>query len=88
MHGFGSHPLSFYNAQGERTWVKWHLKTNQGIKNVSPELASSLPAHGAQQDLVDAIDNGEYPTWTVKLQLMTEQQALDYHINPFDLTKV
>jgi len=88
MHGFGSHTLSFWNDQGERFWVKWHLKSNQGIKCVTNTEAAKLPPFGAQQDLVAAIDRGEYPGWTVKLQIMTEAQARDYDINPFDLTKI
>ncbi len=88
MHGFGSHTLSFWNARAERFWVKWHLKTNQGIKNLTDQEASTMPAFGAQQDLVNAIDNRDFPAWTVKLQIMTGQEAQDYHINPFDLTKV
>jgi len=88
MHGFGSHTLSLWNDKGERFWVKWHLKTNQGIKNVTDAEAAGLPSFGAQKDLIDAIDNGDYPSWTVKLQIMTEAEAKSYHINPFDLTKI
>lgn len=88
MHGFGSHTLSFWNDKGERFWVKWHLKTNQGIKNVTNEEAAQMPPFGAQQDLVDAIDHGDYPSWTVKVQIMTEEEARNYQINPFDLTKI
>lgn len=88
MHGFGSHTLSFWNDKGERFWVKWHLKSNQGIKNVSDAEAAGLPSHGAQQDLVDAIGNGDFPSWSVKLQIMTEAEAKNYRINPFDLTKI
>lgn len=88
VHGFSSHTLSFWNAQGQRFWVKWHFKTNQGIKTLTNEEAAKMPAHGAQQDLVDAIDRGEFPSWTVQVQIMTENEAKTYHINPFDLTKV
>ncbi len=88
MHGFSSHTLSFWNHKGERTWVKWHFKTNQGIKNVTNSEAAMLPPFGAQQDLVDAINNGDFPSWSVKVQLMTEAEAREYNINPFDLTKV
>jgi len=88
MHGFGSHTLSLYNDKGERVWVKWHFKSNQGIKNLSEEEAAKMPAFGAQKDLVDAIERGEYPSWSVKLQIMSEEQAKSYAINPFDLTKV
>lgn len=88
MHGFGSHTLSFWNRDGERVWVKWHLKSNQGIKNLTNDEAASRPSFGAQQDLVDAIDNGDFPSWTVKLQIMDEGQAREYPVNPFDLTKI
>ncbi|WP_020183343.1 catalase [Methylotenera sp. 1P/1] len=88
VHGFSSHTLSFYNAKGERHWVKWHFKTNQGIKTLTNEEAAKMPAHGAQQDLVNAIHRGEFPSWTVQVQIMSETQARSFHINPFDLTKV
>lgn len=88
MHGFSSHTLSMWNDKGERVWVKWHFKTNQGIKNLTNDEAATMPAHGAQQDLVESIQNGDFPSWAVKVQLMTEAQARDYRINPFDLTKV
>jgi len=88
MHGFGSHTLSMWNDKGERVWVKWHFKTNQGIKNVTNDEAATMPPHGAQQDLVDSINNSDFPSWTVKVQIMSETEAREYHINPFDLTKI
>lgn len=88
MHGFSSHTLSFWNSKGERYWVKWHFKTNQGIRCLTNEQAAGQPAFGAQQDLVAAIERGDFPSWSVKVQIMTEAQARDYAINPFDLTKI
>lgn len=88
VHGFGSHTLSLWNDKGERYWVKWHFKTNQGIKNLTGAEAANMPAFGAQKDLVDAIERGDFPSWAVKIQIMTEAQAETYHINPFDLTKI
>ena len=88
IHGFSSHTLSFWNHEGQRFWVKWHIKTNQGIKCLTNEEAAKMSPYGAQQDLVESIDRGEYPSWTVKLQIMTEEEAKHYRINPFDLTKI
>jgi len=88
MHGFSSHTLSFWNAKGERFWAKWHVKTNQGVKNLTNDEAAKMPPFGAQQDLVDAIKRGDYPSWSVKVQTMSEAQAKNYAINPFDLTKI
>ncbi len=95
MDGFGSHTFSLVNAAGERVYVKWHLKTRQGIKNLSAadavRLAGTDPDH-AQRDLFNAIANGDFPQWEVKLQVATEQELAAWEQrtgwNPFDLTKV
>ncbi|BCV46375.1 catalase [Shewanella algae] len=91
MHGFGSHTFSFWNAKGERFWVKFHFKTEQGIANLTEEQATKVkgidPDH-AQRDMVAAIQDGNFPRWKLKVQIMPEADANTYHINPFDLTKV
>ena len=95
MDGFGSHTFSLIDASGKRVWVKWHLKTQQGIKNLSVEeatrLAGSDPDH-AQRDLFNAIAEGNFPKWNVSIQAMTEEEAVAFETrtgwNPFDLTKV
>ena len=91
MDGFGSHTFSMINVENERVWVKFHFKTKQGIKNFTGEDASAMRGIDpdfAQHDLLHAIDNGDFPKWALKIQVMTEEQAKTYHWNPFDLTKV
>lgn len=88
VNGYGSHTLSLYNDKGERFWVKWHFKTDQGIETLTGDEAAKMPGDGMQRDLVESIEKGDFPSWTVKIQVMTEEQAKTYHINPFDLTKV
>jgi len=91
MHGFGSHTFSMINEKNERVWVKFHLKTKQGIKNFSNEDAVSMAGKNpdfAQEDLCSAIENGDFPKWTMYIQVMTEEQARDFRWNPFDITKV
>lgn len=91
MHGFGSHTYSFINADNERFWVKFHFKTQQGIKNMTPEEADRLAGQDPDyhtRHLFDAIARGAYPKWTLKVQIMPEVEAETYPINPFDLTKV
>lgn len=88
MDGFSSHTLSLYKFNGERVWVKWHFKSNQGIKNITESESLEHESFGAQADLVSAIDSGDYPSWGVKVQIMTTAQAQTYRFNPFDLTKV
>jgi catalase len=91
MHGFGSHTFSFINAANERCWVKFHLKSQQGIRNLSDAEAEAVVAkdrESAQRDLFDAIERGDFPRWTLAVQVMTEAQADTSAFNPFDLTKV
>ncbi|WP_367373154.1 catalase [Pseudomonas lini] len=90
MHGFGSHTFSLINAQGVRHWVKWHYKTQQGIKNLDPAVAAQLAGTDpdyAQRDLFNAIERGDFPKWDVCMQIMTEAQAASHADNPFDVTK-
>ena len=91
MHGFGSHTYSFINADNERIWVKFHLRTMQGIKNLTDQEAEAIIAkdrESHQRDLFESIEKGDFPKWKFQIQLMTVEEANSYRINPFDLTKV
>ena len=88
INGYGSHTFGFWNDKGERFWFKWHFKTNQGVRTLNEEETTGLPGFGAQADLVDAIAKGNFPSWTVKVQVMSDEQAQAFPFNPFDLTKV
>lgn len=91
MDGFGSHTFSLINDDNERVWVKFHFKTAQKIKNFLREEADEMKSKDldwAQRDLIDAIDQGDFPKWAVKIQVMTDEQAAKFPWNPFDLTKV
>lgn len=91
MHGFGSHTFSMINAKNERVWVKFHLRTQQGIRNLTDSEAEAIIAkdrESHQRDLMESIDRGDFPRWTMYIQVMTEVQANQMPHNPFDLTKV
>jgi len=95
MDGFGSHTYSLVNHTGERFYVKWHLRTRQGIKNLSQDVALRLSGEDpdyAQRDLYSAIESGDFPQWDVFLQIATEPALANWEKrtgwNPFDLTKV
>ncbi|MTI31989.1 catalase [Xanthovirga aplysinae] len=91
MNGYSSHTFSLINAENERVWVKFHIKTLQGIKNFSPEEAEKLSGTDpdwAQRDLLEAIESENYPKWSLKIQVMTDEQAKSFPWNPFDLTKI
>ena len=91
MHGFGSHAYSMINAENKRVWVKFHLKTQQGIKNLTDAEAEAIVGkdrESHQRDLFDSIENGDFPKWAMYIQVMTEEEANEMPYNPFDLTKV
>lgn len=91
MHGFGSHTFSLLNAKNERFWVKFHLRTQQGIKNLTDQEAEALVGkcrESHQRDLYESIERGDFPRWTMLIQVMPEEDAATCPYHPFDLTKV
>lgn len=91
MNGYGSHTFKTVNAHGEPFYVKWHFKTDQGIKNLSAAEADALSASDpdyATRDLYESIATNNYPSWTLYIQAMSFQQAESCSFNPFDVTKV
>jgi catalase len=91
MNGYGSHTFSFWNEAGERFWVKFHFKTQQGhdfYTNREAEAVVGKTREGYQERLFGAIENGEFPKWNVFVQIMPELDAEKTSYNPFDLTKV
>jgi catalase len=91
MHGFGSHTFSLINADNERFWVKFHFRTQQGIKNMTDtqaEVVIGKCRESHQEDLYESIEKRDFPRWTMFIQVMEEKEAANCPYNPFDLTKV
>ena len=91
QHGFGSHTFSFFNAANERFWVKFHMRSMQGIANYTNEDAEQIigkDREHSQRDLFENIEKGNFPRWQMCVQIMPEADAKKYRFNPFDLTKV
>ncbi len=91
MNGYSSHTYMWVNAAGERFWVKYHFKTDQGIDFLTQEEADRLAGTDGdyhRRDLFDAIKRGDHPSWSLKMQIMPFEEAKTYRFNPFDLTKV
>jgi catalase len=91
MHGFGSHTFSMINAANDRIWVKFHFRSQQGIANLTDAEAEAVVAKDREsngRDLLNAIDSGDFPRWTLSIQVMTQAEAERHKYNPFDLTKV
>jgi catalase len=91
INGYGSHTYSFINKDNERFWVKFHFKTNQGIETMTNAEAVKVVGkdrESSQRDLYESIEKGDFPSWSMEIQVMTEAQAKTHKDNPFDLTKV
>ena len=91
MNGFGSHTYSFYTADGQRYWVKFHHRSQQGLKNLTDAQAAAIVAgdrESSQRDLFEAIERGDFPKWKLYVQVMPEADAEKVPYHPFDLTKV
>ncbi len=91
MNGYGSHTYRFWNDADEAFWVKFHFKTQQGHSHYTNEEAADIVGRtreSYQEHLFGTIERGEFPRWTVQVQIMPEADADKTPYNPFDLTKV
>ncbi|HEY7720627.1 MAG TPA: catalase [Pedococcus sp.] len=91
MNGYGSHTYLWVNEDGEKHWVKYHFHSDQGVEGLTGEEATRIAGQDAdhhRRDLYEAIDRGEFPSWTLSVQVMPYEDAETYRFNPFDLTKI
>lgn len=90
MNGYSSHTYMWVNYEGERFWVKYHFHSDQGVENLTNDEAGTLAGDDAdahRRDLFDSIEAGDFPSWTLSVQIMPYHEAKEYRFNPFDLTK-
>jgi catalase len=91
MNGYSGHTYKWTKPDGTFNYVQIHCKTDQGSKTLTNseagELAGSNP-DSHTQDLFDAIQRGENPSWTCYVQLLSPEQAEKFRWSIFDLTKV
>jgi catalase len=91
MNGYGSHTFKWVNQEGDAVWVKYHFKTDQEVKNMDPAIAAKLAGENPDyhtEDLFNAIEKGDFPSWTLYVQIMPLEDANTYRFDPFDVTKV
>ncbi|OCF32087.1 catalase [Kwoniella heveanensis BCC8398] len=92
MHGYYGHTLKIVNKDGDWVYAQFHLISDQGIKTFTADEAAAESNDYGQKDLYEAIERGEYPSWTMKVQTMTLKEAEEVwekkRINVFDLTHV
>jgi len=87
MQGYSGHTFKFVNEAGDWVYTQIHLLSDQGVENWTSEQAAQQPPDSATQDLFEAIEKGDHPSWTVYVQTMTAKEAEENKVNVFDLTK-
>ncbi|MFD2208135.1 catalase [Virgibacillus halophilus] len=90
MNGYGSHTYKWVNAQGEAVWVKYHWISDQGVKGLDEDLATKMAGENPDyhtEDLYNAIENGDFPSWTLYVQIIPYEDYKTYKWDIFDVTK-
>src|SRR5690625_3724272 len=90
MNGYGSHTYKWVNDQGEAFWVKYHFISDQGVKGMDVDVASKLDGENPdyhREELFNAIDKGDFPSWTLYVQIIPYEDYKTYKWNLFDVTK-
>ncbi len=92
MDGHGTHTFMWYNnLNNDYVWVKYHFLSKLGLRNFNSKQATEMagidPDHSVR-DLYENIDNGNYPSWGLFVQIMTPEQAKKYRFDIFDVTKI
>jgi len=91
MGGHPAHTFKWVNDNNEVFWVKYHFLTEQGLQFLtndrSNELAGEDPDYYGR-DLYTAIDNGDFPSWILTVQIMPEAEAASFEWDINDPTRV
>ncbi|KAJ5739206.1 hypothetical protein N7533_011990 [Penicillium manginii] len=91
MNAYSGHTYKWIKPDGTFNYVQIHCKTDQGNKTFTNEEATKLSAKNPDwhtQDLFNAIERGENPSWTCYVQVLSPEQAEKFRWSVFDLTKV
>ncbi|MCK9857935.1 catalase [Paenibacillus sp. ATY16] len=91
MDGFGVHAFKWINEDGKITYVKYHWKSKQGVRNFTAAEAGEMQGkdfNHATRDLYDSIELGRYPEWELHVQLMPVEHLDRYSFDPLDPTKI
>ncbi|XP_045446345.1 catalase-like [Melitaea cinxia] len=89
MPGFGIHTYQVENEQGDIHFVRFHFTPDAGIKNLRAEEALKIDAEDPDyntRDLYRAIANGDFPSWTLGIQLLTIDDIKNADFDAFDVT--
>lgn len=90
MKGSGVHTFRLINRDGKDTYVKFHWVPKLGEHNLLDDEAVMVGGKDfshATHDLIQAIDRGDFPEWTLCIQTMDPATEDNYDFDPLDVTK-
>lgn len=89
INGFGVHTYTLTKEDGTFVYVKWHWKPEGGIETLDPQTAERLAGTDPDyhvKDLFGAIENGDYPTWLLYVQVIKPEEVQSAPYDIFDCT--
>ncbi|GII62221.1 catalase [Sphaerisporangium krabiense] len=90
MQGFGVNTYKWVNDQGDTFLVKYHWIPKLGVRSMTAQDAARIQAtelSHASKDLQAAIENGEFPEWEMRVQVMSDDEHPELDFDPLDATK-
>lgn len=91
MEGFGVSTFKMINTEGKSKYVKFIWHSRQGIKNFTAQEALIKGGENFNlhtQDLYKAIEDKNYPSWDLYVQLIDPADLNKFAFNPLDDTKI
>ncbi len=91
MQGSGVNTYKWVDTDGKAVLVKYHWEPQQGIKNLTQEMAEEIQGKNfnhATQDLYDAIEKGNFPKWELFVQILSDDEHPELDFDPLDDTKL
>jgi catalase len=91
MEGFGVHSFRLLDDEGRSTFGKFHWRPELGVQSTVWDEAVKLQAADNdyhRRDLFESIQAGDFPAWTLAVQLFTEEEAEAFPFDHLDPTKI
>ncbi|RSN90631.1 catalase HPII [Acinetobacter pittii] len=91
IQGFGVHTFRLINAEGKSHFVKFHWTPKQGLSALVWDEAQKLAGKDPdfhRRDLYEAIENGVYPEWELGVQIVEEEDEMNFGFDLLDPTKI
>ncbi|XP_075975707.1 catalase-like [Anticarsia gemmatalis] len=91
MDAFPIHTFELANKHGETHYVKFNFRTEQGFSSLTTAGAASTQALDLDyftRDLYNNIEEKNYPSWLLEMDVMTKHDLVTVDYDPFDVTRL